>query len=147
MIVVSHIRAHVSLLFAVVAESCTAWNGDIRECSVPVIVEQYVRSRVAGYEDVWPAISVEVTCNYRETIVTRWLIEVRNLGHVLKGSISHIPVENILSTIQSSRAADNWQTFELANCVRAWKRSSPGVEIHIICNRNVQPAVAVVVDE
>src|ERR1700722_1802236 len=147
MVVISRIGAHVSLLFPVVAKSHSAWNSHIGKCSILVVVQQDVWGGITSYEDIRPAVSVKVARNNREAILPRWLIEVGGLGDVLKSSISHIVIENVRAAGESPRAADDGKPLELANGVTARQGNSPGIEIHVIRNCNIQPAVAIVVEE
>src|SRR5690349_4208646 len=113
-VVVHRVGAHTGFFAPVFVVGHAGLDGSFRERAVVVVVEQQTGCRVAGYEDVWPAIVVEVPCDCRKTIVRVRLGHSRFFTYVAECAVSVVVMELVPRAFQTPWAAHYRDTFPLA---------------------------------
>ena len=114
MIIVTQRGTHASLLGAVSVDCHARFESNLAKRAVPVVVVEIIRRRVVGDEDIYPAVSIEITGNNVQPVVTDRVVDAGLFRHVGKRPVAIIMVERVACSRQAPRTTLNWNTFELA---------------------------------
>src|SRR5271155_5510772 len=102
---------------------------------------------LSGNVNIRPAIIVEVEGGNAERVMSIGPVDVSLGRDICKRAVTAIFVQNILRAGQTAWATHHSHTFPHASTPLARNRGRGRIEVHIICNYQIQTPVAVVIDE
>jgi hypothetical protein len=102
--------------------------------------------RVVGHVEVRPAIVVEVERAHAEAVCPARLRDPRRVGDVLERPVSLVAVEDVLAAGEPGRSAGHGHALVAAEAGVGCRRRLQ-VHVDVVRHEEVQPAVAVVVEE
>jgi hypothetical protein len=140
-VVVGGVDPHRRARHAGLAERHARRHPDLAEGAVAVVVEELVRLRVVGHEEVGPAVAVVVQHRHAERLRRR-LMDPGRLRHVLERAVAAVLVEGgALALVGLRRAVALRLAVERA--VEVLRRRP----LDVVGNEEIEAAVAVVVEE
>src|SRR5947209_4406968 len=146
-VVVPNGGSHSGLLASILVKGGARGDRHIGKSAVMIVVVKNARSTIAGDEDVGPAVLVEVESGHTERVMSVGLVDVSLSGHVFKCAVAAVVIENVLGSSQSARTTHHGNPLPDAGGSIAWRRRSSQIEIHVICDYQVEAAVAIVIHE
>src|SRR5579885_1827265 len=161
-IIIAHGYAHAALRNAILVEGTAHLGGDFGEGPVMIVMVQTARHRIAGDVNIRPSVIIKIRSASRETIRTHRnplrsdigrrkqavrIGDARSLRDVLKRPVAAIVVEDVRATSQPLWPAGDRDTeIATVSAVTGW-RGNPGIEVHIVGHKQIEVAIAVIVDE
>ena len=146
-VVVGDRRSHAGLLAPVFVEGRACGHRNIGESSIVIVVVENAGRAVAGDENVGPAVFVEIERGDAEGIVAVGAVDVRFGRNVFKRAVAAIVIENVLRPRQATRPAHHRNALPDAGRTLAGRGRGRQIEVDIVRYDEIEPAVAVVVDE
>src|SRR6266849_205274 len=92
-IIVAHSDAHAALLATVSVDRRTRFESDLAKRTIPVVMVEIVRRRVVGYENIHPSVSIKVTGDDVQAVVTDRVVNAGLFGHVGKRPVAIVVIE------------------------------------------------------
>ena len=103
---------------------------------------------VAGYEDIRPAIVIEIGCDGGHGIAAFGARDARSLAHVGERAVAIVAVQGLPgSGRKTTRTAHDGSARVIAVPVLARLRRGRLVELQIVRHKKIQPAIAIIVEE
>src|SRR2546429_505327 len=75
------------------------------------------------------------------------LVDVSLSGDVFKCAVAAVVIENVLGASQSARTTHHGNALPDAGWPISWRWRSRQIEIHVVCDHQVEAAIAIVIDE
>ena len=141
-VIVADADAHASKRFATAAESDAADQSFLAEGTIVIIHEQHAGRGIAGYEDVLPAVFVDVERHNREPVGTSKRGHAGFFGNIRERSVSIVAVKRVRRETQTTRATVRGNAFKVA--VRYFERRLGGggqIDLNIVGNEQIEQAV------
>ena len=138
--------AHAGLRLAVLAVRAAGSDADVFERAVVAVAVQRARVGVVGHVDVGPAVVVEVQRDDAEPVRPAGLGDPGAVRHVDERAVALVAIQQVLAARQSWRSARDRDALVPAQA-RVRRRRGREVEIDVVGDKQVQPAVAVDVEK
>src|SRR5258708_1627982 len=114
MVIVTHRDAHAPLLSAVSVDRHACFKSNLAKRPVPVVVVKIIRRRVVGDENIYSAVSIKITGDNIQPVVTDRIVDASLFRHVGKCSVAVIVVERVTCPRQAPGTTLHRNTLELA---------------------------------
>ena len=145
-IVVADRDAHAGLWLAVLAVGAAARDTDVGERAVAVVAVERARIGVVRDVQIGPAVVVEVERAHAEAVRAFRARDARALRDVLERAVAAIVIQRVPAAGESRRTAGDLDPFVAAE-TRLRRRRGGEVEIDVVGDEEVEPSVAIVVEE
>src|SRR5216684_1594874 len=145
-IIVGGGNSHAGLRLAVGTQGAASLDGDVLKFPVLLVLIESAGRGIVGNINVGPAVVVEVGGEHSQTVGAVGTENSRSFGNVAERSVSVIVVENVLSSLQSGRAARHHHALIEAR-TRLGNGRSRQVEINVVGDEKIEAAVAIVIDK
>src|SRR5262249_5903964 len=120
--------AHASLRLAVGAERTARFHGYVGELAVLSVLIKSAGGGIVGDVDVRPAVIVEISREYTETISAVGLEDAGRFGNVCERTVTVVVIEDVFSADETGRTAGNRYAFVEA---RARFGNGCGGQVHV----------------
>ena len=127
------------------AESDSCLSSNVCKRSVPIIAKENAWGRIAGDVDVGPPVAIQVGGYGCKGIEAFHRCHTRARGDILKRQIAPIVVKGHRSERKAAGAAENRHALPFAVGSFARKRRSGQIEGLVAGDKQVQPAVSIVI--
>ena len=145
-IVVADGDAHAGLRLPVLTVRAAARHADVGERAVAIVAVQCARVRIVRDIEVDPAVVVEVERAHAQAVCALRARDPRLLGHIVERAVAGIVVQHVFATGQPRRAARHLDPF-VATQPRVRRGRGGQIEIDVVGDEEVEPAVAIVIEE
>jgi hypothetical protein len=139
-------HAHARLRLAVLAEGAPGFEPDVLERPIAAVPIERARVRIVRHVQVDPPVVVEIERGDPERVGAERVRDAGAFGHVLEAAAAQVAVEDVGAALQAWRTAGDPETLEAAE-TRIGRRRGREIEVDVVGDEDVEPAVAVVVEE
>ena len=146
-VVVGDGNSHSGLLVAVLAVSASRHDGDVRESSIVIVVEQDAGFRVDCDVNIGPAVVIEIRRQCGDGIAWTGFEDARLFRNVGESAVAVVVEENIGIARETARAAHDWNAFPLTGGGFVGRGRLCGIKLDVIADEKVEMAVAIIVEE
>ena len=147
LVVIGHGDPHAALFLAVVVQGDAGDEAIFLECSVPLVVIEQARRGITGDIEVGISVVVEVRRHDREPITASRLADAACTRNIGKPALAFVVKQVIACKGEPSRTAHHRQALPLAVPAIARLGHLGAVELEVVDDDEVQPAVQIVIDE
>src|SRR5271154_6229836 len=113
-----------------------------------IVQEEQTRSRIAGHQNIWPAILVKISRYHGKAVGASKACNAGFLANIGEGAITVVAIERVITCPQSARTAINGNALVAARRVGGGgHRRVIKIKLHIVGDEQIQKSIAVVVQE
>src|SRR6202162_2768339 len=145
-IVIRRGNPHAGLRLSVRAQGTPRFHGDVFQRSILFFVIESAGSRVISHVNIRPTVIIKIGSEHAQSISPVRAKDSSGLGNVGKRAVATVVVKNIFPALQPRRSARYQHTF-----IKARPRFRHGrcgqVQVDVIANEKVEPAIAIVIDK
>ena len=143
---ISQSQPHARLLGPVFIHRQAQLQALFDKRTVSLVLEQQAGRGIGGDIDIRPAGSEIVGRHRRQSESGRRAVDSRGLGHVGERAIAVVAIEQAALRLQAARPAIHRNALEIAIGILAGSRDRLKIEHHIVRDKQIQQAIAVIVD-
>src|SRR5690349_7396545 len=137
---IASIYSHACPCIAIPVVSNFCFQPGIRKCAVVLVKQQEIGRGVARYEQVRPAVIVEVNC-YNPQSSAHELVKTRRMAHVREGTVAIIVIEGQRHSLVGALLAVR-SNIEIL----ALERGALERKLRIIADDKIEESIAIVVE-
>src|SRR5579884_689394 len=137
--------AHAGLLHSVFAERDAALHALLRKCSVVIVAEEEAGCGIAGDVDIGPTVIIEIGRNDSQTVTGRRFADSGRGSNISECAVAVIVIKRVAAVGQTARTAED--AFVVTGIALARARDGIRIEGHVIRNKQIKAAVAIVIDK
>ena len=113
--------------------------------TLAVVAVEVVRLSIVGYEQIQVSIVVEVAPQGSQAKEALWICHSGRFRHLSEGSIAVVVIERVRRPLQAARATLHGYAVILAGWLGAEFRQVLEIQIYVVGDKQVGPAIPVIV--